>query len=96
MTTKQRSKLRAFASKQDAVAQVGKEGLTEKSLDSLKKVLAARELIKINILKNQDEQPKTIANLIAEKLNAEVVTVMGNKVVIYKQSKKDLYNLNEI
>lgn len=96
MTTKQRSKLRAFASRQESVAQVGKDGLTEKSLDSLKKALAARELIKINVLKNLDEQPKVLANLIAEKLDAEVITVVGNKVVIYKKSKKDLFKLDEI
>ena len=54
---------------------------------ALLEVLEARELIKINILKNSPEDPKEVARLIAERTSSELVQVIGRKAVLYKPNK---------
>ena len=49
--------------------------------------LAARELVKINVLKNCMDDPREIAAIIAERTKSEIVQVIGRKIVFYKESK---------
>ena len=95
LTSKQRAYLRGLASTQDDVAQVGKEGLNDACLEGIEKVLNARELIKIKVLPNCDYSVREIADMLEEKLKADVVGVVGYKVMLYKYSnKKDVKHLN--
>ena len=50
--------------------------------------MAARELIKINVLKNCFDDPKAIAETMAERTRSEVVRVIGKKIILYRQAKK--------
>ncbi|HPU64015.1 MAG TPA: YhbY family RNA-binding protein, partial [Mobilitalea sp.] len=49
--------------------------------------LEARELIKINVLKNCTEDINGLARTLAERTRSEVVQVIGRKIVLYKESK---------
>lgn len=40
------------------------------------------------ILKNCFDDPKEIANVIAERTHSEVVRVIGKKIVLYRAAKK--------
>ena len=44
-------------------------------------------MIKMHILKNCFDDPKEIAQVIAERTRSEVVQVIGKKVVLYRESK---------
>ncbi len=88
ITSKQRAKLRGMASTEEDVAIVGKEGLTNIVIDSIREVLTARELIKIKVLNTCEESPREIADKLSEYFNAEVISVIGSKVVLYKKSNK--------
>ena len=88
ITTKQRAFLRAMGNALDPVMQIGKEGATENVLQSINLLLEARELAKIKILKNCDEEPKVLANDIAGQIGAEVVQVIGNIFILYKKSTR--------
>ncbi|MBD5584636.1 MAG: YhbY family RNA-binding protein [Clostridia bacterium] len=95
LTSKQRSKLKALASNITPIGQVGKEGIGENMLASFSDCLEKRELIKINILENADGDPKELGRLLAEKLSAECVIVIGRKAVLYrKSSRKDIDHIN--
>ena len=84
ITSKIRAQLRGIANGELAVCQIGKEGLTPMVLDSITKALSKRELIKINILQNCDEEPKTLMSELCETLNCEPIGLIGRKMIIYK------------
>ena len=87
-TSKQRSNLKAIAQNLEPIAQVGKNGITDNMIESLSQALEARELVKISVLQNAEDMPNFIASELAEKLNAEVVCVIGKKIVLYRESQK--------
>ena len=93
-TSKQRSNLRSLAQTIQPITQVGKGGISENLIKSLSDALEARELIKVSVLNNNDDDPKYIAQELADTLNAEVVAVTGKKIVIYRKShKKDFKHI---
>ncbi len=94
ITTKQRAYLRGLGNALDPVMQIGKEGLSDNVVESVNLLLEARELAKFKVLKNNDNEPKTLANILAEKLNADVVQVIGNNFILYKKStRKDFKHI---
>lgn len=86
MTSKQRSYLMSLASNIDPIFQIGKASLTTEIEDAISEALEARELIKISVLKNCIDDPKQIAQVLAQDTRSEVVQVIGKKIVLYKQA----------
>ena len=87
MTSKQRAYLKSLAMKMDPIMQIGKATVTPELTNSVEQALEARELIKISVLKNCVADPTDIAALLAERTRAEVVQVIGKKLVLYRESK---------
>lgn len=88
ITSKQRAYLRSLASDIPTVMQVGKCGISENLLRTVSDALEARELVKLSVLDNSDETPRTAADTLAVSLGAEVVSVIGRKFVLYRESVK--------
>ena len=88
MTTKQRSKLRSLAQTIEPIGQIGKGGIGDNMIKQLYDALEARELIKIRPLDNSDVSPREAAEQISAVLGAEVVCVIGSKIVLYRESRK--------
>lgn len=89
MTTKQRSKLRSLAQNIEPIGQIGKGGISDNMVAGLSSALEARELIKVTVLKNAEDEAKYLADDLAAELNAEVVCTIGHKIVLYRRSLKD-------
>ena len=87
MTSKQRAYLKGLAMKLDPVFNVGKASITPEFTTAIAEVLETRELIKIAVLKNCLDEPKEIAEVLAERTHSQVVQVIGKKIVLYKESK---------
>lgn len=87
MTSKQRAYLRSLAMTMDPILQVGKSSLTPEVIEAVREAIDARELIKISVLKNCDDDPRAIAEAMAERTRSEVVQVVGKKITLYKESK---------
>ncbi len=87
MTSKQRAYLKSLAMTMDAVFQVGKGSVTPEMVSALDDVLEKRELIKVNVLQNCADDPNELARLIGERTRAEVVQVIGKKMVFYRPAK---------
>lgn len=87
LTSKQRSYLTGLSNTEESIFQIGKSSLTPEICQALSDALEARELIKITVLKNCMDDPKAIADTIAERTRSTVVRVIGRKIVLYKPSK---------
>lgn len=88
ITTKQRAFLRGLGNALEPVMQIGKDGLTDNSVQAIEQLLQARELVKFKILNNCDDDAKSLANVIAIKVNADVVQAIGKVFILYKKSTK--------
>ena len=88
LTGKQKSYLKGLSHNMQPIIQIGKNGVNEMLVKTIEDALEARELIKVSVLQNCMEDPKTLAIDIADVLNAEVVQVIGKTVIFYKQSRK--------
>ena len=91
ITSKQRSKLKSIAATLSPITQIGKGGITENLLKTLSDALDAHEVIKVTILDNVDEDPKNLAENVAELLEAVCVIVIGRKAVFYRYSRRDKF-----
>lgn len=89
MTSKQRAYLKGLAMTQDAILQIGKSSLMPEVTASVAEALEARELVKINVLQNCMDDPRALAQMLAERTRSQVVQVIGKKIVLYKEGKDD-------
>ncbi len=87
MTNKQRSYLKGLAANLEPVIQIGKSGYTPEITEGVREALSTRELVKIAVLKNCPDDPRQIAEVLAERSGSQVVQVIGKKIVLYKESK---------
>lgn len=87
MTSKQRAYLKGLAMNIDPVFQIGKSSLTPEVTDAVSETFHTRELVKIAVLKNCMNDPKEIAEILAERTGSQVVQVIGRKIVLYKENK---------
>ena len=86
ITTKQRAYLRSLANSIETIMQIGKGGITENLVKTVSDALEARELIKLKTLENCGLTPREAAEELAAATNAEVITVIGSKFVLYRES----------
>lgn len=68
------------------IFQVGKGGVNQNMIDQISDALEARELIKVSVLQNALVYTKEAATALAEGTEAELVQVIGNTIVLYKES----------
>lgn len=84
MTSKQRAYLKSLASNLEPVFQVGKSSLTPELTEAIKEAFNKNELIKVAVLKNCADDPKEIAQMVAERTHSQLVQVIGKRFVLYK------------
>ena len=88
MTSKQRAYLRGLASTLNPIYRIGKSSISPEITKGIDEALEARELIKISVLNNCADDPIEIAETIAARTRSQVVQVIGNKIILYRESKK--------
>ena len=85
LSSSQRSYLRRQAHHLEPVVLIGKQGITDGTIESIDRVLEARELIKIKFREFKDEK-LSLSEKITELTNSEVVGVIGHTVIIFRQN----------
>ena len=88
LNSKQRAYLRAMSQHLETIFQVGKGGISDEMCIQIANALEARELIKAHVLENSGYTAKEAANEIAEKIDCDVVSCVGSRFVLYKESEK--------
>lgn len=89
LTGKQRSYLRSIANTIPTILQVGKDGISDNMVRQLDDALVARELVKGNVLKNSAIEAREACEQLAQTLKAEIVQVIGNRFVLYRESAEN-------
>lgn len=89
LTGKQKRFLRSKAHHLNPILQVGKGGVNENMIKQVADALEARELMKISILQNCEEDKDTVAEELAAGTRAELVQIIGNTIVLYKESREN-------
>ncbi len=89
LTGKQRSYLKRIANTLPAIFQVGKGGVSENVIKQFDEALEARELVKGSILRNSELRAKEVCEEISTQLKAEIVQIIGNRFVLYRESREN-------
>lgn len=88
LSSKQRAYLMSMASSITPIFQIGKSSLTPEFIAAVDAALEKRELIKISVLKNCFDDPREIAQVLAERTHSQTVQVIGKKIVLFRVSRK--------
>ncbi len=89
LTSKQRAQLRSMANTYEPVVMIGKGGVVDTLIAQVDSALEARELIKCKVLETAPLSARECADIIAERVSADVVQVIGFKFVLYRESKEN-------
>jgi len=85
LTPEQRRRLRAQAHTLKPIVQIGKEGVTQAQLDTIRRGLDQHELIKVKF-NEYKEQKQELSTQIAESTGSEQVNLIGNTLTLYKMN----------
>lgn len=88
LTSVERRYLAGIGHDQKPVVHVGHEAVTLDVVESTRLALAARELIKVRINPNCDEDRKELARDLAEQTDSQVVRIVGRTIMLFKQKTK--------
>ena len=67
---------------------IGKNGVIDSVLADANVQLEAKELVKCSILRSSPANAKDTALELTFKLKAELISCLGNKIVLYRKSNK--------
>ena len=85
LNSTQRSYLRSQAHHLEPLVLIGKNGVTDGTIEAVNKALNARELIKIKFREFKDHK-KSISDEIAASANCHVVGMIGHTVILFRQN----------
>ena len=85
LSSYQRSYLRSQAHDLKPVVLIGKNGITDGTIESIDRVLDARELINIKFREFKDEK-LSLSEKITELTNSHIVGIIGHTVIIFRQN----------
>lgn len=88
LTGKQKSFLRSQAHHLNPIFQVGKGGVNDNLIKQIRDALEARELLKVSVLQNCEEDRNDVASMLSNGAGAELVQIIGNTIVLYKESRE--------
>lgn len=87
LNNNQKRQLKTLGAKLTNKYQIGKNGLTPTLLDMLQKAIVAHELIKIDVMKAVETPVMEVALDLSSSLNADIVSVVGRTILLFKINK---------
>ena len=88
ITKQERIKLRSLAQNINPTVWVGKDNFDQDIYNKIKEELYIHELIKIALNPSQEKLSKEELSQLASVCEADIVTQIGKKIVMYKKSNK--------
>ena len=87
MNSKKRAFLKKKAHNLEPMVRIGKDGLNENIIQSILDAIDSRELLKVKILQNFEEEKGTIYSKLMDVKDFEVVGMIGRTIIIFKENK---------
>jgi RNA-binding protein len=88
LTAKQKRFLRSLANSIKPTITIGKNGITDNSFLSIRNAFNTHELLKIKLLESCSDEPKEIAERIAEETSCVFIQKIGHILSFYRPDKK--------
>ncbi len=88
LTSKQRAALRGQANKMETILQIGKDGISENTVNQVDDALTARELIKLRVLDNCPLTAKEASAKFCDALGCDGVQVIGSRFVLFRRNEE--------
>lgn len=85
---KQRRYLRGLAHSLSPLVHIGKEGLSDGAVLSIRAALKVHELIKVRVLETSPETKAGLAPKIAERTGAHLVGTIGHLIILYRMHEE--------
>ena len=89
LTSKQRAYLRGLANDMEPIVHIGKEGIVPTLVKQCYDALEARELVKVQVMKNAPYETREACDLLCEQVHAEPVQCIGYRFVLYRKARKN-------
>ena len=89
LTKEQKKFLKAYIVNDKTKYQLGKSEITDSLITMLDKALEARELIRVEVLKSASTPIMELTLDLSSKLNADVVSVVGRVIVLFRRNKEN-------
>ena len=87
LTSKRRAYLKKKAHDLDALVRIGKDGVSDNLIQSILDAIESRELIKVKILQNCEEEKEEILEQLSQCKEFEVVGIIGRTIILFKENK---------
>lgn len=87
LNSKQRAFLKNLGAKIQPIFQIGKNEISENMVKQISDALTAHEFIKISVLENSPYTSREAADIMADKTGADVVLVVGNRFLLYRETQ---------
>ncbi len=84
LTPKQRRHLSGLGHVLQPIVTVGKEGVTDAVVAALEQAMVDHELVKVRVGSSATEDRNSVAARLAERADADLVSVVGKTMLIYK------------
>ncbi len=88
LNKKQIRQLKSLAQTSTNRYKIGKNEISESVIDLLDKAIEKHELIKVDVLQSVASQKEDFAKDLVNALHAELVTIIGNVIVLYRKNLK--------
>lgn len=80
--------LKSLANTCDIRYKVGKKEISDNLIEVLDKGITKHELIKVDLMHNIMSEKEKIAEELAQALHAELITIIGGVIVLYRKNLK--------
>jgi RNA-binding protein len=85
LTSRQRAHLKSLAHPLKPILQVGRDGVTAATINSVRDAFHTRELLKVKVLEGAPDDPDAVADALASVIEGvHVIQVIGRTVVLYR------------
>jgi RNA-binding protein len=89
LSSKQRAFLLKKAHKLEPIVRIGKDGIGDNIKSSILDAISSRELIKVKILQNCEEEKSSIYDKLSSWNEIDLVGMIGRTLIIFKENKDE-------